>query len=334
METQNPPYDYRPCCCCVANGGKKASIRAWLVPKGSNYRGINGSHRAWFGTHAGNSNDAENNVKEKVQRRPKSGGGGGAAVVGSPALLAIPAVGPRNLRKLVEKGFEGVAQLKQLYKTKEIDGPTGRFRDCVSGELCGFSLLKVRRRFPLLNLKCPGCKENKVITFGAGVTLQVIVFFQIGSFVVAFPGAMSHSDFPPYMVPFATNDLTFIKLEDNVEKFTNLLTTIRGKTTPPVDFEGVIAGETILCEGQRRMDNVTKRLNTMREDKATKEKEQTQASRILEQIVAKAKCSYEKDLATFQEARESNTQDINQGIGDGSTIPVEVGAIQTVSRGA
>ncbi|KAL3654597.1 hypothetical protein CASFOL_001582 [Castilleja foliolosa] len=37
---------------------------------------------------------------------------------------------------------------------------------------------------------------------------------------------------------------------------------------------------------------------------------------------AKAKCSYQKEyLATFQEARESNTQDINQGIGDGSTMP-------------
>lgn len=33
-------------------------------------------------------------------------------------LLAIPGVGPRNLRKLVDKGFQGVAQLKQLYKDK------------------------------------------------------------------------------------------------------------------------------------------------------------------------------------------------------------------------
>ncbi|KAL3651901.1 hypothetical protein CASFOL_004903 [Castilleja foliolosa] len=48
-----------------------------------------------------------------MQRRPRSGGGGGAAVVGSPDLLAIHGVGPRNLRKLVEKGFEGVAQLKR-----------------------------------------------------------------------------------------------------------------------------------------------------------------------------------------------------------------------------
>uniref|UniRef100_A0A452Z6L6 Uncharacterized protein n=1 Tax=Aegilops tauschii subsp. strangulata TaxID=200361 RepID=A0A452Z6L6_AEGTS len=33
-------------------------------------------------------------------------------------LLAIPGVGPRNLRKLVDNGFEGVAHLKQLYRDK------------------------------------------------------------------------------------------------------------------------------------------------------------------------------------------------------------------------
>ncbi|KAK3135495.1 hypothetical protein QOZ80_5BG0419670 [Eleusine coracana subsp. coracana] len=43
---------------------------------------------------------------------------GGNAAVGSVELLAIPGVGPRNLRKLVDKGFEGVAQLKQLYRDK------------------------------------------------------------------------------------------------------------------------------------------------------------------------------------------------------------------------
>jgi hypothetical protein len=35
-----------------------------------------------------------------------------------PDLLAIPGVGPRNFRKLVQKGIQGVAQLKQLYKDK------------------------------------------------------------------------------------------------------------------------------------------------------------------------------------------------------------------------
>jgi hypothetical protein len=32
--------------------------------------------------------------------------------------MEIPGVGPRNLRKLVEKGIGGVAELKQLYKDK------------------------------------------------------------------------------------------------------------------------------------------------------------------------------------------------------------------------
>lgn len=64
----------------------------------------------------------EENAKEveekKLPRRQRGGGGGGAVVAASPDLLTIPGVGPRNLRKLVEKGFEGVAQLKQLYKDK------------------------------------------------------------------------------------------------------------------------------------------------------------------------------------------------------------------------
>ncbi|KAL3619909.1 hypothetical protein CASFOL_034821 [Castilleja foliolosa] len=40
------------------------------------------------------------------------------------------------------------------------------------------------------------------------------------------PGAMLRSDLPSYMVPFTTNDLTFIKPEDNSEEFTSLLTAI------------------------------------------------------------------------------------------------------------
>jgi hypothetical protein len=40
------------------------------------------------------------------------------ALVGRGELLTIPGVGPRNLRKLVDKGFDDVAQLKQLYRDK------------------------------------------------------------------------------------------------------------------------------------------------------------------------------------------------------------------------
>ncbi|KAF8719680.1 hypothetical protein HU200_024424 [Digitaria exilis] len=53
-----------------------------------------------------------------VERRMRGGSAAAAAVGTSVELLAIPGVGPRNLRKLVDNGFEGVAQLKQLYRDK------------------------------------------------------------------------------------------------------------------------------------------------------------------------------------------------------------------------
>ncbi|KAG6422113.1 hypothetical protein SASPL_118676 [Salvia splendens] len=120
------------CSCSVDNStSNTAPLRAWVVLKESNrYSGLGGgSHRAaWFSTLAGKSNKggefavADENAEEekRLQRRRSGGGGGGAVVVGSPDLLTIPGVGPRNLRKLVEKGFEGVAQLKQLYRDKAI----------------------------------------------------------------------------------------------------------------------------------------------------------------------------------------------------------------------
>lgn len=129
-------YSYRPCSCAVDKNGLVGSnstvsvpFRAWVVfkQKSGGGNGVGGFQRAWFTTQAANkgdnnggneADDAVESVKSKVQRRSRSGGGGGAMVVDSPDLLSIPGVGPRNLRKLVEKGFEGVAQLKQLYKDK------------------------------------------------------------------------------------------------------------------------------------------------------------------------------------------------------------------------
>ncbi|PKA57348.1 hypothetical protein AXF42_Ash013535 [Apostasia shenzhenica] len=54
----------------------------------------------------------------QLQRRQR-GGSSGAVPVDSAELLTIPGVGPRNLRKLVDKGFRGVHELKQLYKDQE-----------------------------------------------------------------------------------------------------------------------------------------------------------------------------------------------------------------------
>lgn len=53
--------------------------------------------------------------------------------------------------------------------------------------------------------------------------------------------------------------------------------------------------------GQRHKDNVAKRLATMQKEGAAKEKQQKEAAKALEQIEAKAKRSYQKDLASFGE---------------------------------
>ncbi|XP_010256479.1 PREDICTED: uncharacterized protein LOC104596850 [Nelumbo nucifera] len=53
----------------------------------------------------------------RLQRKQKVGGSA-TALPGNPDLLTIPGVGPRNLRKLVDKGIAGVAELKQLYRDK------------------------------------------------------------------------------------------------------------------------------------------------------------------------------------------------------------------------
>ncbi|CAL1409950.1 unnamed protein product [Linum trigynum] len=52
----------------------------------------------------------------KISRRQRGSPSGDA--VSNADLLTIPGVGPKNLRKLVEKGLSGMAELKQLYKDK------------------------------------------------------------------------------------------------------------------------------------------------------------------------------------------------------------------------
>lgn len=66
--------------------------------------------------------DGEKGSDEKplrLQRRQRGSSSlNSAAVAANVDLLTIPGVGPRNLRKLVDKGIGGVAELKQLYKDK------------------------------------------------------------------------------------------------------------------------------------------------------------------------------------------------------------------------
>lgn len=122
------------CKCSVEGGGGSVGpVRAWVVLK---EKSRCGNRKAWFGTVAAAEKDggavvetgekgleepAEAAAQVRVQRKRTAAGGGSGGGTPSPAnpdLLSIPGVGPRNLRKLVEKGFDGVAKLKQLYRDK------------------------------------------------------------------------------------------------------------------------------------------------------------------------------------------------------------------------
>lgn len=108
----------RICKCSINNGAE----RPWVVLK---EKATGGSRKAWFGTVAVASGEdgpvmeavekgADERPQVRIQRRHR----GGSEMPGNPDLLSIPGVGPRNLRKLVQKGIGGVADLKQLYRDK------------------------------------------------------------------------------------------------------------------------------------------------------------------------------------------------------------------------
>ncbi|XP_057468996.1 uncharacterized protein LOC130758176 [Actinidia eriantha] len=122
----------RICRCAIEN---RDSVRAWVVLK--EREGRSGSRSAWFHTAASDKgfqvaavavkssenleSGDENSVQEKpmrLHRRQKGVSSVGEALLRNPDLLTIPGVGQRNLRKLVENGIAGVAELKQLYKDK------------------------------------------------------------------------------------------------------------------------------------------------------------------------------------------------------------------------
>lgn len=74
------------------------------------------------GCRVADEEDGEKGSDEKplrLQRRQRGSSSlNSGAVAANVDLLTIPGVGPRNLRKLVDKGIGGVAELKQLYKDK------------------------------------------------------------------------------------------------------------------------------------------------------------------------------------------------------------------------
>ncbi|KAK1433339.1 hypothetical protein QVD17_10249 [Tagetes erecta] len=135
-------YKCRNCRCSIESGNNNRSnsvmSRAWAVLKENR----SGSRVAWCHTSVfdkgasvlasavgsegnGENGDVVDEKPVKFSRRHRgsvSGDGGGAnaplLLPGNPDLLTIPGVGPRNLRKLVENGIGGVAELKKIYKDK------------------------------------------------------------------------------------------------------------------------------------------------------------------------------------------------------------------------
>ncbi|XP_038890796.1 uncharacterized protein LOC120080252 [Benincasa hispida] len=138
----------RNCYLCRGTIDAPAALRAWVVFKdnrnglrpawlhtdsdglfsSSSGEGSNSSRVSVAGDNGGDGdgfvcdNDEEGKkvLEEKGSKssRRQKGLAGGGVLVGNPDLLTIPGVGPRNLKKLVQKGIAGVAELKQLYKDK------------------------------------------------------------------------------------------------------------------------------------------------------------------------------------------------------------------------
>ncbi|XP_065847157.1 uncharacterized protein [Euphorbia lathyris] len=114
-----------PCRSSVEIKTIRAPFRAWAVGRPAWFctvAGKDGSVTAASATAVeglkGSDGDGEKEEKEektvKLNRRQR----GSNEVLSNADLLTIPGVGPKNLRKLVEKGFRGMTELKQLYKDK------------------------------------------------------------------------------------------------------------------------------------------------------------------------------------------------------------------------
>ncbi|RYR78864.1 hypothetical protein Ahy_A01g003730 [Arachis hypogaea] len=100
---------------CLSLTHKHTAARApihrlpWLLPRCASF----------YSASEGEGEDTKEHkpVSPRLNRRQRAYSSS-SPILPNPDLLAIPGVGPRNLRKLVQKGIAGVAQLKQLYKDK------------------------------------------------------------------------------------------------------------------------------------------------------------------------------------------------------------------------
>ncbi|KAG6738793.1 hypothetical protein POTOM_058415 [Populus tomentosa] len=103
----------RPAWYCTVAGGQEGSVvtaAALAAGEGVSSRGD--------GDEEGKGEKSEKGAEEKAARLSRRQKGTGGDMEGNADLLIIPGVGPKNLRKLVEKGFTGMAELKQFYKDK------------------------------------------------------------------------------------------------------------------------------------------------------------------------------------------------------------------------
>jgi predicted flap endonuclease-1-like 5' DNA nuclease len=96
----------------VAGGQEGSVVTAAALAAGEGVRS------SGDGDEEGKGEKIEKGAEEKAARLSRRQKGTGGDMEGNADLLIIPGVGPKNLRKLVEKGFTGMAELKQFYKDK------------------------------------------------------------------------------------------------------------------------------------------------------------------------------------------------------------------------
>ncbi|MQL72760.1 hypothetical protein Taro_005120 [Colocasia esculenta] len=135
------------CSCAVEDSGAGPS-RAWValrrasVPSAAaaawSHGGVTGGRRGFRATGSSRDQEKSENLdcsdsekeeealeqeqkpqqQQRISIRRTKGASSSGPAAENLDLLTIPGVGPRNLRKLVDKGIAGVADLKQLYKDK------------------------------------------------------------------------------------------------------------------------------------------------------------------------------------------------------------------------
>lgn len=126
LSSRYPSFSSTTCCVCrLSLTPTPARTNTHLLLNHSPNRSLfSASHGSFFFHSPRDFSVESNQAKEKrpfslrLNRRQKGPTTSSSPSPSNPDLLAIPGVGPRNFRKLVQKGIAGVAQLKQLYKDK------------------------------------------------------------------------------------------------------------------------------------------------------------------------------------------------------------------------